>query len=157
LTIEDLGNIGELIAAIATVITLAYLALQIRQNTRSVQGSTVQNQVNLEMTSCALVAQHADVFERGSADLSDLSGAERIVFNQLVTAVMSLMDSAYSQYQNGLFSGYDFIVTEWQQTYLKLPGFQSAWAEMKGTYPDDFCQFIDEASQTADVNGRANS
>jgi hypothetical protein len=32
-TIQDIGSIGELVAALATVATLAYLALQIRQNT----------------------------------------------------------------------------------------------------------------------------
>ena len=157
MTLEDLGNMGELIAAIATVITLAYLALQIRQNTRSVQGSAIQSHLNLEMAACALIAQHADVFERGGANVSDLSGAERIVFEQLVTSVMNLMDNAYSQYQSGLIPGFDFIIADWQDTYLKLPGFQSVWAEMKRTYPEDLCQFLDEASKTADVNGRENS
>lgn len=33
MTIQDLGSLGELIAAIATVVTLVYLAAQIRQNT----------------------------------------------------------------------------------------------------------------------------
>jgi hypothetical protein len=32
MTIEDLGNLGEMIAAIATVATLIYLAQQIRKN-----------------------------------------------------------------------------------------------------------------------------
>ena len=32
MTIQELGSIGELIGAIATVATLVYLALQIRQN-----------------------------------------------------------------------------------------------------------------------------
>ena len=35
MSIQDLGALGELVAAIATVVTLAYLALQIRQNTKS--------------------------------------------------------------------------------------------------------------------------
>jgi hypothetical protein len=39
MTIQDLGSIGELVAAIATVATLVYLALQIRQNTESVKLS----------------------------------------------------------------------------------------------------------------------
>ena len=39
MTIQDLGSIGELIAAIATVATLIYLATQIRQNTKAVQSS----------------------------------------------------------------------------------------------------------------------
>ena len=33
MTIQDMGSIGELIAAFATLITLAYLALQLKQNT----------------------------------------------------------------------------------------------------------------------------
>ena len=33
MTIEELGNLGDFLAAIATIITLIYLALQIRQNT----------------------------------------------------------------------------------------------------------------------------
>ena len=34
MTIQDLGSIGELIAAVATLATLVYLAVQIRQNSR---------------------------------------------------------------------------------------------------------------------------
>lgn len=40
MTIQDLGSIGELVAAIATVATLGYLGLGIRQNTESVRLST---------------------------------------------------------------------------------------------------------------------
>ncbi len=40
MTIQDLGSIGELIAAIATVATLAYLAAQIRQNTKQARLTT---------------------------------------------------------------------------------------------------------------------
>jgi hypothetical protein len=39
MSIQDLGSLGELIAAIATVGTLIYLALQIRQNTAVVRTS----------------------------------------------------------------------------------------------------------------------
>lgn len=34
MTIQDLGSIGELTAAVATVVTLAYLAIQIRTTNR---------------------------------------------------------------------------------------------------------------------------
>ena len=37
MTIQDLGSIGELIAAIATVATLIYLAVQIRANTTALR------------------------------------------------------------------------------------------------------------------------
>ena len=39
MTVQDLGSIGEFVAAIATLATLIYLALQIRQNTKTVRAS----------------------------------------------------------------------------------------------------------------------
>ena len=35
MTLQDLGNLGEFVSAIAVVVTLVYLALQIRHNTRA--------------------------------------------------------------------------------------------------------------------------
>ena len=46
MTIEDLGSIGELVAAIATIATLFYLAVQIRQNTRTVEAAAFQSGVD---------------------------------------------------------------------------------------------------------------
>jgi hypothetical protein len=40
--IENLGNLGDFIGGIAVVVTLIYLAMQIRQNTRTVRLSSVQ-------------------------------------------------------------------------------------------------------------------
>ena len=36
LTLEDLGNIGEIIAAVGVICSLVYLALQIRRNTQQI-------------------------------------------------------------------------------------------------------------------------
>ena len=49
MTIQDVGSLGELVAAVATLGTLAYLAIQIRQSGR-VSGlaaaHSVQNEIN---------------------------------------------------------------------------------------------------------------
>ena len=39
MSLEDLGNIGEFVAAVAVVVSLIYLAVQIGQNTRSLRAS----------------------------------------------------------------------------------------------------------------------
>jgi hypothetical protein len=36
---EAIGAVGEIVGAIAVIATLAYLAIQVRQNTNSVQGA----------------------------------------------------------------------------------------------------------------------
>jgi len=40
MTIQEMGAAGELIGGIAVIFTLIYLALQIRQNTKSAQALT---------------------------------------------------------------------------------------------------------------------
>jgi hypothetical protein len=42
MTLEDLGNIGEFVAAIGVIVSLVYLATQIRQNTKAVRSSASQ-------------------------------------------------------------------------------------------------------------------
>ena len=44
LTIAELGALGEFIGSIAVLITLIYLAVQIRQNSRNVQSQTINSQ-----------------------------------------------------------------------------------------------------------------
>ena len=147
MTIEDLGNLGDLIAAIATIATLAYLALQIRQSSKSVEGSTAQSLLDLEVSTFALIAQHAGIYHRGRESIEDLSPEEKIVFEQLVSAVKSLMVSAFIQFQNGLLASYDPFLSDWKNVFLNKPGFQSMWTEIRSGYPEDFCQCLDEVGK----------
>jgi hypothetical protein len=149
LTLEDLGNLGELIAAIATIATLVYLAQQIRNSAKSVQGASAQSLMHLEVSTFALIAQHASIFQRGSANLTNLNPEEEVVFEQLVSAVMSLMVSGFIQFQKGLLLDYDTYLADWENNYLKRSGFQSMWAKVRHGYPSEFCQLLDEvASKT---------
>src|SRR5215472_9547189 len=42
MNLNDLANIGQVIGAIAVVVSLIYVALQIRQNTNAVRSATAQ-------------------------------------------------------------------------------------------------------------------
>ena len=43
MTLEDLGNLGEFVGAIAVVITLVYLSIQIRHNTRMMRHQILRS------------------------------------------------------------------------------------------------------------------
>ena len=154
MTIEDLGNLGDLIAAIATVATLAYLALQIRHNSKSVEGATVQSILDLEVTTFSLKAQYANVYRRGCANLSDLDEDEKIVFEQVVSSEMSLFDSGYVQWKNGLMPDMDPFDSDWKEDYLKRSGFQAMWSEIKSTYPRDFCDHLEKIEKEAGLTAK---
>jgi len=85
-TIQDLGSIGELIAAVATVATLAYLAVQIRANTRAVQAESRRTEIQTTAAIAqSLVADSevARMFNAGLADFLGLSPEDRTRFSIL--------------------------------------------------------------------------
>ena len=85
MTLEDIGNLGDFIAAIATIATLAYLAFQIRLNTKSNQASTASAWFEQEATIAMFIAQHANIYRRGNANFEELNEDEAVVFLQIVT------------------------------------------------------------------------
>lgn len=107
MTIQELGSLGELVAAIATVVTLAYLALQIRQNTRALRLASLQaHQQNIQQTVGLIAAspENASVWQRGIQDTESLSPGDLAQFNAIVLGVYNNSDSAFSNWQGGLLS-----------------------------------------------------
>ena len=75
MTIQDLGSLGELLAAVATLATLGYLAVQVRQNTESIRASTVQAMFEASAGLHDLCAADSDlgrIFLRGAEDQGNL-------------------------------------------------------------------------------------
>jgi hypothetical protein len=56
--LRDLADLAELIGAVAVVLSLLYLAAQIRQNTRAVRGSTYQAGTDSVTSFMSLVVGH---------------------------------------------------------------------------------------------------
>jgi hypothetical protein len=150
MTIEDLGNLGDLIAAIATVATLIYLAQQIRRNSKSVEGASAQAILELEITTYTLKAQYANVYRRGCANILDLDDDERVVFEQVVSSEMSLFSSVFIQVKNGLMDDDAAFDRDWIRFYLKQSGFQEMWSEIKIAYSREFCQHLDDVQKTVE-------
>ena len=83
MTFADLGNLGELIAAIATLGTLIYLALQIRQNSEAVRIGASQSilaALNESLQSASASPDSARVLVLGQDDFDDLREDEKAQF-----------------------------------------------------------------------------
>jgi hypothetical protein len=147
LTIEDFGNLGDFIAAIATIATLAYLAYQIRLNTKSNKASTGSAWFEQETAVAMFIAQHANIYRRGSANLEALSEDEVVVYLQIVTVEIADVWTGMTQHKNGLISKSELVTYEvmWKN-YMAKPGFRSAWSNIRGEYAEDFRQWVDSVS-----------
>jgi len=60
MSIEDLGNIGDLIGGLGVIVTVLYLALQVRQQTRSIDSSIAASKAQTR----TLLAQESIAFIR---------------------------------------------------------------------------------------------
>jgi len=119
MTITELGALGEFVGAIGVVITLIYLAIQIRQNTRAMEESrrlalaqTYQLRADAlqDMLVRAANSEHvgpilAKLTEAGYPEdigsLDQLSPVERGRFRQWQIAQHVHWDNMFYQYQQG--------------------------------------------------------
>jgi hypothetical protein len=89
--LEDLGNIGDFLGGIGVVVTLLYLAFQIRQNTQSVRSSAVQAALADVATTMDGLVHDPDllrIFFDGQKDFASFSAQERRRFATFLAIVL---------------------------------------------------------------------
>ena len=106
-SIQDLGALGEFVGSAAVLITLIYLALQIRQTNENAQAS-VEGQMgmwwsehNREMI---LSKDMIEVIEKGLNEMDSLADPERRRFSWWLASLFYMFDNLFKQYQRGVLS-----------------------------------------------------
>ena len=93
MSIQDLGALGELLAAVATLATLVYLALQIRQSNKNLEESKSAAINQSFMNINARIGgddQTAEMFMRGREGIDNLNPVELERFRTIVSDIMNL-------------------------------------------------------------------
>ena len=104
MSISDLGSLGEFISSIAVLVTLIYVALQIRQNTyatRAVSHHAITDALNQLNLTIANNEKTAQLWLTGMNDRSSLSGVQLEQFEALLRTYMHVCDTMYYQAQVG--------------------------------------------------------
>ena len=142
MTIQDLGSIGELVAGIATVITLAYLAVQIRHSNRIARLNAIQAVGESVTGITAEVARDPEFFRvwravfDSSADASD-EDRERVAF------ILHQVFVAFANADRFGDPSLRRLVRPVHDKYLRAPFVQEWWARQRGAYDEPFRSTID--------------
>lgn len=163
-TVQDLGAVGELVGAIASVVLLIYIAVQIRQNSKMLehntratetatrQAFTSQDQAYLcSSLDPAVLAVAVAKLENGD----DLSQVERsqLIARQHVN--FRVFESAFSQYMRGVLTE-----PEWDR-YRNIIAFlmrgdspaQEMWVGLREVFAPEFAAEVDRLGG-ADLESR---
>jgi hypothetical protein len=152
--LEDLGNLGDFIGGLAVVVTLLYLAVQLRQNTAQLRESSTLAKVqagDIAFRSFsdwrAKIVCHADVadiYARGLRDLGALQSAERLRFHLLASELFYILFTSVRRIE--ALSGNDMEVAIANlniEASLRSPGIVEWWRLNRHDYPEDFASLID--------------
>jgi hypothetical protein len=100
-TIQELGSIGELLAALATLGTLVYLARQVRQNTVSVQSANFGTWIDAINDANAALIKIADFAEDAFAATRPLTPSESFKFGAYCAQVLNAGEAVFLFHRDG--------------------------------------------------------
>ena len=144
---EAAGAIGEMVGAMAVFFTLAYLAIQIRQNTRAVRASALDSSINaISAVREKLIESEeaSSIFRRGSEDPKSLDDTELLRYRLIVTNVLWSVLNLHSQSK---YANLSEDIWECQKPtirrILNCPGGVWYWSEYKHELEETFVNEVD--------------
>ena len=105
MTLQDLGSLGEFIGSLGVVASLVYVALQIRQNTRSLRTASFQALTQSAAWENRVIAQDpavAELYLRGLDTYEELDSVEKWRFSALMLNLIWHFEITLSLYREGV-------------------------------------------------------
>ena len=154
--LDSLAKLGEFIGGFFVVVSLIYLAHQVRQNTRSLRSenyarilermSDVQSRLSGDSELNRIVAV-------GAEDAEQLTRAERLRFSWAMYELFGAAEFMYLQYREKALP--QSVWDRWEASlvwWLSHPGMQAWWAAKPAPLAVEFQQFGDELLRTRQMN-----
>jgi len=151
-TIQDYGALGEIVGAVGVVVTLAYLALQIRRNTQTIRTAAV-NATNIALReprqSIFGTEEMTHIFLTGNKNPEELDEVSLLRYRLVMQNVVDAMLETYSQTSITNFSPETWATqgVTLVERILITTGGQWFWEAYADTYPPSFRAEVDRILQ----------
>jgi hypothetical protein len=153
MTLEDLGNLGDFIGGIAVIVTLVYLALQVRQNNRLLQSNTssvraassIAINERLVGVNQSLVENPslAEIFVRELSSPGTIEGADRVRLDTLLQSMFISLENILRLSQAGTIDPKDW--EPWSghlRNWLRNPAVRAWWGRQQSPFGEDFVRHV---------------
>ncbi len=144
---DAIGAIGEILGAMGVIVTLGYLAVQIRQSTQSSReaaGRATIDTINKLNFSFVEQSDVAELFLRGGSDRGDLDPPEALRLHVYLMSMFLLYQNAYFHAQRSEIEPHIWQMLE-STLYelLSRPGFASWWEANQRRLSSEFVQHVE--------------
>lgn len=145
--LESLANLGEIIGAIAVVVSLVYLAVQVRQNTRAQQTENFSRALDRVATMQASLSQDPEIsaiFSKGVSDPTELAPRERVQFTWAMYELFGAFEFMYlasrdKSIPDEIWERWSLAVAWW----LTFPGVQTWWTVRPIPFGESFTAYVE--------------
>ena len=143
MNLNDLANIAQIIAAAGVVISLIYLAVQIRANTKVTSAQARHAISEFVLRIAMFQAEHADRYARFERETQLTDGDRRFRYWSDVQFLLHA-ETYFHHHELRLmpdehWRGYAKFLTR----YVQSPGFKETWDDIGSAFSEDFVRWID--------------
>jgi len=145
MTLEAIYFIGQTVAAVALVISLIFVGIQIRQNTAQskVQAAEASHWALVEWQA-SMTPELAAIAVKANTDPDSLSAEESFLVGTTVTRLMQSMQEAHAKWLEGSLVDNRWMVWDQYAEYTVSPGIVRIWQQRRSMFSDEFQSFYDE-------------
>lgn len=153
MTLQQVSYWAEIFGVVAIVATLIYLAVEIRQNTKSVRLSAVHDISSLYASVMLTMGgdkDNADVWIRGLEDYAKLDRLDRTRFLVFMGVSVRTLSDQYFQWQEGaldtqVWNGMRHVIDDFAQ----YEGFKTYWDLRSHQFSEGFQAYFNSALERA--------
>lgn len=145
-----LSAVANVLAAVAVMVTVAYLAIQIRENTRATRSQTYQLATSALAEMAAIVGSDTElarIFRVGMVTPEKLDQDEFAQFGYLGISLFRRFENVFFQHQSGMIDE-DFWIGHRDNIlwFFHRPGMQAWWRDRKFAFSKSFREFLDRST-----------
>ncbi len=153
--LSTLANLGEFVGGIFVVVSLVYLAHQVRQNTKSLRTENyarVLDRMSTLQSNLSTDTELNRIVIVGAQDPGALTRSERARFSWAMYELLGAGEFMFHQGQDGALP--EEVWIRWETTiawWLSNPGIQAWWRARPSPFSASFEAFVEETIRTRPV------
>jgi hypothetical protein len=150
---EAISAVGQIVGAVAVVVSVIYLALQVRSNARQTRLASMRamsDAFNQWLYGLAGNPQIGELYYRGMHDFASIDGPDLPRFSALMDSLFRIYEDMYYQHieqhlDPHVWRGFEAVMRD----IIAYPGAKAWWQSRRHWFSGQFAQFIEGLASPA--------
>ena len=146
MSLSDLANLATLVSSVAVLVSVVYLALQIRQSARNQrsQMDRGRSQQVSEWLQFIASPEIAPLVLRGHACDQTMTPDEHQRYVWCLYPILLHYEDSFFQHRDGMISDAQYTsICNQMKDSARHAGFRAVWTDVRENFPEDFRAFGD--------------